>query len=92
MHLANTVALRHAFLFGLAPGGVFPATPVTKRAVRSYRPISPLPWQAMAVYFLWHFPSMQPLSAAPAGRYPAPCLHGARTFLQPLKTSDHPIT
>ena len=31
------------FLFGLAPGGVFPATPVASRAVRSYRTISPLP-------------------------------------------------
>jgi len=30
-------------LFGLAPSGVFPATPVAKRAVRSYRTISPLP-------------------------------------------------
>ncbi len=30
-------------LFGLAPGGVYPATPVTRRAVRSYRTISPLP-------------------------------------------------
>ncbi len=30
-------------LFGLAPGGVFPATDVTTRAVRSYRTISPLP-------------------------------------------------
>ena len=31
------------FLFGLAPGGVCPATPVTRHAVRSYRTISPLP-------------------------------------------------
>lgn len=31
------------FLFGLAPSGVFPATPVARRAVRSYRTISPLP-------------------------------------------------
>ncbi|KTD51137.1 hypothetical protein Lqua_1364 [Legionella quateirensis] len=31
------------FLFGLAPGGVFPATTVANRAVRSYRTISPLP-------------------------------------------------
>ena len=31
------------FLFGLAPGGVYPATPVTRRAVRSYRTLSPLP-------------------------------------------------
>jgi hypothetical protein len=30
-------------LFGLAPGGVYPATSVTSRAVRSYRTISPLP-------------------------------------------------
>ncbi|KTD32457.1 hypothetical protein Lmor_2395 [Legionella moravica] len=33
----------HGFLFGLAPGGVFPATTVANRAVRSYRTISPLP-------------------------------------------------
>ena len=31
------------FLFGLAPGGVYPANPVTEIAVRSYRTISPLP-------------------------------------------------
>ncbi len=31
------------FLFGLAPGGVYPAMPVTSHAVRSYRTISPLP-------------------------------------------------
>jgi len=30
-------------LFDLAPGGVYPATSVTGSAVRSYRPISPLP-------------------------------------------------
>ena len=30
-------------LFGLAPGGVFPATYVAISAVRSYRTISPLP-------------------------------------------------
>ena len=33
----------YAPLFDLAPGGVFPATPVTRRAVRSYHTISPLP-------------------------------------------------
>ena len=48
----------HGFLFGLAPGGVYPATTVTSRAVRSYRTISPLPrsYDQQAVYFLWHFP------------------------------------
>lgn len=30
-------------LFGLAPGGVYPATAVTSSAVRSYRTFSPLP-------------------------------------------------
>lgn len=34
---------QNGFLFGLAPGGVFPATTVANRAVRSYRTISPLP-------------------------------------------------
>ncbi len=48
-------------LFDLAPDGVYPATPVTRSAVRSYRTISPLPnlWtmiQSWAVYFLRHFP------------------------------------
>ena len=33
---------RTSFLFGLAPGGVYPAKDVTAFAVRSYRPISPL--------------------------------------------------
>jgi len=32
-----------AFLFGLAPSGVYPAASVTTGAVRSYRTISPLP-------------------------------------------------
>ena len=30
-------------LFGLAPGGVYPAASVTRDAVRSYRTVSPLP-------------------------------------------------
>src|SRR5512145_3252493 len=30
-------------LSGLAPGGVYPAAPVTGSAVRSYRTLSPLP-------------------------------------------------
>ena len=47
-------------LFGLSPGGVCPASPVTRTAVRSYRTISPLPAgkrvSSQAVSFLWHFP------------------------------------
>jgi len=36
------------FLFGLAPSGVYLATPVTSSAVRSYRTLSPLPGFACA--------------------------------------------
>ncbi len=36
-------AMQTALLFGLAPGGVYPATTIASRAVRSYRTISPLP-------------------------------------------------
>src|SRR5688500_17425071 len=48
-------------LFGLSPGGVCPAGPVTRTAVRSYRTVSPLPTARdeharPAVCFLWHFP------------------------------------
>jgi len=35
-------------LLGLAPGGVYPATPVSGGAVRSYRTLSPLPAEALA--------------------------------------------
>ena len=43
---AASYALRAAEthgLFGLAPGGVYPAVSVARNAVRSYRTISPLP-------------------------------------------------
>ena len=71
-------------LFGLAPGGVYPAAPVTGGAVRSYRTLSPLPAFAPEGFagrfaFCGTFPGV-----APAGRYPAPCSRGARTFL-PLR-------
>jgi len=49
-------------LFGLAPGGVYPAACVTAGAVRSYRTVSPLPagLHARAVCFLWHCPWGRP--------------------------------
>ena len=69
-------------LFGLAPGGVYPAALVTGNAVRSYRTFSPLPRiavrQPRAVCFLWHFPSAH---AAQTLSGTLPC--GARTFLRP---------
>ena len=72
-------------LLGLAPGGVCPAAAVAGSAVRSYRTISPLPprkgakpLKGLAVCFCGTVPRV-----APAGRYPAPCFRGARTFLPP---------
>jgi len=46
----------NAFLFELAPSGVYHAKLITKFAVSSYLTISPLPTK-QAVYFLLHFPS-----------------------------------
>src|SRR5438034_6285826 len=73
------------FLFGLAPGGVCHAVSVAGNAVRSYRTVSPLPspLRVRAVCFLWHFPWNSPRlrAVSSAGRYPAPHVHGARTFL-----------
>ena len=62
-------------LFGFAPDGVYLAAELTLGAVRSYRTFSPLP--LLAVYFCGTFPKL-----ALAGRYPASCLTGARTFLE----------
>src|SRR5690606_15186992 len=56
-------------LFGLAPGGVCHANPVTRAPVRSYRTLSPMPVphkRPSAVYSLWHFPSAS--AQAYAGR------------------------
>ena len=51
-------------LFGLAPGGVYPAIVVTDDAVRSYRTLSPLPYPRIRrSAFCGTFPGV-----APAGR------------------------
>ncbi len=66
MPLADPRRIGLLSLFGLAPGGVYPAAPVTRRAVRSCRPVSPLPFRpwfpmrARAVCFLWHCPWGRP--------------------------------
>ena len=78
-------------LLGLAPGGVFPAAAVAGGAVRSYRTVSPLPparacrGRARRYTFCGTFPGV-----APAGRYPAPYLRGARTFLSPHGGEERP--
>jgi len=75
-------------LFGLAPGGVCRAAGVAAGAVRSYRTFSPLPPLRLPprergrtdtgrrLVLCGTFPKL-----ALAGRYPAPFVHGARTFL-----------
>ena len=63
-------------LFDLAPGGACHAVPIAGDAVRSYRTFSPL-LLAERFVFCCAFPRV-----ASAGRYPAPCFHGARTFLR----------
>ena|GEM_PF-5004568 len=60
---------------GLAVPALSPAQRCALTA--PFHPYSP----KRAVYSLWRFPSARPLLDPPAGRYPAPCLHGARTFL-----------
>ena len=69
-------------LCGLAPGGVCHAAAVAGGAVRSYRTLSPLPAASedgrRRSALCGTFPGV-----APAGRYPAPCFRGARTFLPP---------
>ena len=70
-------------LFGFAPGGVCRAASVAGSAVRSYRTVSPLP-RSNATHRGGLFSVALSLGApesVPAGRYPAPFVHGARTFL-----------
>ena len=80
-------------LFGLAPAGVYPATPVAGRAVGSYPTISTLPdpWLSpgpSAVCFLWHCPS-HPERCAQALPGSLPC--GARTFLERMLATVRPM-
>ncbi len=71
------LAFAASSLFGFAPGGVCRAASVARNAVRSYRTFSPLPDPKIRRFVLCGtFPGV-----APAGRYPAPYLRGARTFL-----------
>ena len=81
-HPSSTVGTPHIpLLFGLAPDGVYRAVPIARNAVRSYHTLSPLPSVRRKTCtrrfaFCGTFPWL-----TPAGRYPASCPHGARTFL-----------
>ena len=79
-------------LFGIAPGGACRAGPVARPAVGFYPTVSPLPAAGTPKgpgrrrsLLCGAFPGV-----APAGRYPAPCLHGARTFLARPRPEGRP--
>src|SRR6185437_7848681 len=87
---------RDPCLFGLAPCGVYPATTITGRAVRSYRTFSPLPSSLARGWRYVLCCTSRPEVLKPPSRTLSgtlPC--GVRTFL-PRSTpcgpsgSDHP--
>ncbi len=81
----GAIALRRATrvpsLFGLAPGGACHAASIAGSAVRSYRTFSPLPLGQFSLTERRFVLCGAIPGVAPAGRYPAPCVYGARTFL-----------
>ena len=102
-HRANALAAageggEHPCLFGLAPCGVYPALPLTRQPVRSYRTFSPLPSVGSRLR-IWRYvlcctgrpEVLKPPSRTLSGTLPC----GVRTFL-PRPThecaagSDHP--
>src|SRR2546423_14293141 len=68
-------------LFGRAPGVVCHAGSVAGPAVRSYRTFSPLPSEAREGEGGRSVLCGTVPGVTPAGRYPAPYVDGARTFL-----------
>src|SRR6267378_6847856 len=68
-------------LFGLAPGVVCHAVSVAGPAVRSYRTFSPLLAPSLSGWGKRFILCGTVPGVAPAGRYPAPYVDGARTFL-----------
>ncbi len=68
------------FLFGLAPGGVYPAIDVTTNAVRSYRTISPLPAGLRPYCWRYNFCGTFRELITPQA-LPGTLPYGARTFL-----------
>jgi len=66
----------HGSLFGLAPGGVYPATAVASGAVRSYRTFSPLPVPTRGRnrrYLLCGTSRSHTVTSVAPRRYLAPC-------------------
>ncbi len=76
---SNEVGARRPYSVLLQAGLAMPG-PLLARRCALTAPFHPyLPKKA--VCFLWRFPSGSLFLISPAGRYPAPCLQGARTFL-----------
>ena len=77
-------------LFGLAPGGVYPATAVTGSAVRSYRTLSPLPFRAVLLSVALSLESPPPdvirRRASVGPDFPSPACAGAITRLSDPKS------
>ena len=84
-------SLERPSLFGLAPGGVYPAAAVTSRAVRSYRTFSPLPAEAGGLFsvalslglpppdVIRHLASVEPGLSSACESKQRPSSHLART-------------
>ena len=95
---------RLSSLFGLAPGGVYPAAAVAGSAVRSCRTVSPLPatrvpspWAGAgphavrAVCFLWHCPWGRPRRPLAGTVLPwSPDFPPPRRSAKPRRDSDRP--
>jgi hypothetical protein len=89
---ACTVETAQLPLFGLAPGGVYRAAPVTSCAVRSYRTLSPLPAKAGGLLSVAlslgspppgvtrHPVSMEPGLSSPNRSWQRPSDHLAKAF------------
>jgi len=60
-------------LFGLAPGETYRATPITRRAVRSYRTVSPLPDPGLTAGPSAVCSLLRCCRITPPPRYGAPC-------------------
>ena len=69
----------------LLPAGLAMPPPLPEARCALTAPFHPYPFENGRFDLCGAFPGV-----APAGRYPAPCLHGARTFLDPRRARGRP--
>jgi hypothetical protein len=78
-------------LLGLAPGGVFPAAAVAGKRGALLPHRFTLTTRPACRLWVWRCPFCGTVpGVAPAGRYPAPYLRGARTFLSSHQGEERP--